>query len=857
LTQNQSLPAQYWSQPPADLLALLHGTPDGLSAEEAGRRLSQAGPNVLAAKKKTTALGVFFNQFKSPIILILIFATALSALLKDWVDAVIILAIVLGSALLSFFQEYNASTAAEKLRAQVTVKATVLRDGQARQVPAEELVPGDVVHLSAGSLVPADSVLLEANDLFVNQAVLTGETFPVEKCPDAVAPGASLAQRTNCVFMGTSVSSGSARALIVQTGAATAFGQIAKKLTLRPPETEFEHGVRRLGYLLTEVMFLLVLAVFAANVFFKKPVLDSLLFSIALAVGLTPQLLPAIINVNLSKGSQAMARSGVIVRRLASIEDFGSMDVLCTDKTGTLTLGVVQLDGALDVSGQPSDEVLRLASLNAHFQTGLANPLDEAILAHAQPDIAGVVKVDEVPYDFVRKRLSVVVAQGGWGEITAPTLITKGALDNMLAVCSQVQAGEAAMPLDDARRAEIQQRFAAWSTQGYRVLGVAVRQGLDQKRVYTHDDERDMTLAGFLLFLDPPKPGVAETIADLEELGVKLKIITGDNKLVALHTAQAVGLQVTGALTGAELDSLRDEALWRAVEPTNLFAEVDPNEKERIILALKKTGHVVGYMGDGINDAPALHAADVGISVDTAVDVAKEAADFVLLKQDPAAGSGQSLAVLHEGIIQGRRTFANTLKYVFMATSANFGNMFSMAGVSLFLPFLPMLPKQILLINFMTDLPEMTIANDNVDDIFVRQPHRWDIGFIRRFMLVFGTLSSAFDYLTFGLLYWLLHAGQELFHTGWFVESVVSASLVVLILRTRLPLHHSRPGRALLAASGAIVIVTVLLPYTPLAGLLGFKPLPLLYLMAIAAIVLAYLASAELVKHWFYRHLRI
>jgi len=859
LTENSSTPDQYWSQPSPSLLASLHSTPSGLSAEEADRRLSQFGPNVLEAKKKTTALGVFINQFKSPIILILLFATALSTLLKDWVDAVIILAIVLGSALLSFLQEYSAGTAAEKLRAQVSATVTVLRDGQAVQMRAEEVVPGDVVQLSAGSLVPADSVLLEAHDLFVNQAVLTGETFPVEKSPDPVAPGASLAQRTNCVFMGTNVSSGSARALVVETGAATAFGQIAKKLTLRPPETEFEHGVRRLGYLLTEVMFVLVLAVFAVNVFLKKPVLDSLLFSVALAVGLTPQLLPAIINVNLSKGSQAMAKGGVIVRRLASIENFGSMDVLCTDKTGTLTLGVVRLDGALDVAGRPSDEVFRLAYLNAHLQTGLANPLDEAIVAHGQPDTAGAVKVDEIPYDFVRKRLSVVVSQDGEGEGSSPTLITKGALDNILAVCRQVQVGKATEPLDDARRAEIRQRFAAWSEQGYRVLGVAVRQdrqGVEEKRVYTREDEREMTFAGFLLFFDPPKLGVAETIADLKELGVTLKIITGDNKPVALHTAQAVGLEVTGVLTGAELDGLRDEALWPAVESTNLFAEVDPNDKERIILALKKTGHVVGYMGDGINDAPALHAADVGISVDTAVDVAKEAADFVLLKNDSSTGSGHSLAVLHEGIVQGRKTFANTLKYVFMATSANFGNMFSMAGASLFLPFLPMLPKQILLINFLTDLPEMTIASDNVDDVFVRQPHRWDIGFIRRFMLVFGPLSSAFDFLTFGLLFWVLGAGQELFHTGWFVESVLSAALVVFALRTRLPLYHSRPGRALLSVTGVILLVTLLLPYTPLAGLLGFKPLPLLYLLAIAAIVAAYVASAELVKRWFYRHYR-
>jgi Mg2+-importing ATPase len=844
-TGSSALLGPYWSLPADDLLASLRSKPEGLSTEEAGWRLSDLGPNVLETRKKITALGVFLNQFKSPIILILLFATAVSAGLKDWVDSLIILMIVLGSALLSFVQEYGASTAVEKLRAQITLRASVLRDGQAREVSAEEVVPGDIVSLSAGDLVPADGVLLEARDFFVNQAVLTGETFPVEKRPQPVAAGAGLVERTNCVFMGTNVRSGSARVLIVQTGAATAFGQIAKTLTLRPPETEFERGIRRLGYLLTEVMTLLVLGVFAVNVFFNKPVLDSLLFSVALAVGLTPQLLPAIINVNLSKGSQAMAKSGVIVRRLASIENLGSMQVLCTDKTGTLTMGVVQLDDALDASGRPSDEVFRLAYLNAHFQTGLANPLDEAILAYGQPDLGGLEKLDEVPYDFVRKRLSVVVRRAG----DRPYMITKGALENVLAVCSQVRDGDAPVPLDDAHRAGIHQRFAGWSEQGFRVLGVAVATVADEPRVYTGSDEREMAFAGFLLFLDPPKPGVAETLTDLAEFGITLQIITGDNRLVALHTAQVVGLKVTGVLAGSDLGDLRDEALWQVVERTNLFVEVDPNEKERIILALQKRGHVVGYLGDGINDAPALHAADVGISVDTAVDVAKEAADLVLLKKD--------LAVLHEGIIQGRKTFANTLKYVFMATSANFGNMFSMAGASLFLPFLPMLPTQILLINFLTDLPEMAIASDNVDAAFVRRPHYWDVGFIRRFMLIFGPLSSAFDYLTFGLLLSMRGASQQLFHTGWFVESVLSASLVVLALRTRLALHRSRPGRALLIITGLMVPVTILLPHTPLAGPLGFEPLPALYIGIIAAIVAAYVASAELVKGWFYRHYRM
>jgi Mg2+-importing ATPase len=834
----------YWSQPADSLLADLHTSRDGLSGAEALERL-KLGANRLKPEHKVTLLGLFLNQLKAPILLILLFATVVSAVVQDWVDATIILVIVLGSALLSSVQEYSAGSAAAKLRAQVAVKTSVLRDGQTQQIPAEEVVPGDVVLLSAGSLVPADGVLLEARDFFVNQAVLTGETFPAEKTPGTVPVQAGLAERTNCVFMGTSARSGSARVLIVRTGAGSTFGQIAHKLSLRPPETEFERGVRHLGYLLTEVMMVLVLVVFAANVLLKKPPLDSLLFSIALAVGLTPQLLPAIINVNLSRGSKAMGAAGVIVRRLASIENFGSMDVLCTDKTGTLTAGVVQLDGALDIHGQPSDEVLRYAYLNAHFQAGLVNPLDEAIVAQAHLDPAGEVKVDEVPYDFVRKRLTVVVGRAG---VPPCELITKGALDNVLAVCSQIVDGGATVPLDDTQRDAIAQRYAGWSEQGYRVLGVAAK-AAPRQAAYTRDDEVGLTFVGFLLFFDPPKPGVAETISDLAELGVQLKIITGDNHLVALHTAQAVGLQVTGLLTGAQLDDLHDEALWQRVEVVNLFTEVDPNQKERIILAAQKRGHVVGYMGDGINDAPALHTADVGISVQGAVDVAREAADLVLLQQD--------LAVLHQGIVLGRRAFANTLKYVFMATSANFGNMFSVAGASFFLKFLPMLPKQILLINFLTDLPEMTIAGDNVDDVFVKTPHRWDIGFIRRFMAVFGPLSSVFDFLTFGVLLWALRADQALFHTGWFVESVLSAALVVFCLRSRLPLIRSRPSRAMLAVTGLVIAVALLLPYSPLAGLLGLHALPPLYLLAIAAIVAAYLASAELVKRWFYRHYQI
>lgn len=820
----------------------LEARPEGLTASEAATRLLRANQHARPERWWALPLGLLLNQFKSPIVLILLFATVASAFLGDWVDAIIILAIVIGSAILSFTQEYQANTAAEALRSQVAPKATVLRDGTQATLPVNQVVPGDVVLLSAGSLIPADGLVIQANDFFVNEAVLTGETFPVEKQPGVLAEGSSLAARTNAVFQGTTVRSGSAQMLITTTGAETAFGQIAKHLALRPPETEFERGIKQLGYLLTEIMFVLVLGIFAVNVLFQKPVLDSLLFSIALAVGLTPQLLPAIININLAKGSQAMAKRGVIVRRLESIENFGSMDILCTDKTGTLTLGVVQLDGALDMLGEASAKVLRYAMLNATFQTGLANPLDEAIGKASGTDTAGYAKVDEIPYDFTRKRLSVVVRAP---DAAAPILITKGALENILAVCVAVDAAGGAQPLTPPILNQIHTRYAGWSAQGYRVLGVAAKAVGHQENPYAATDERDLTFMGFLLFFDPPKPGVSETVQALRQLGVTLKVITGDNQLVARHLAEQIGMGKVEIMTGGELNTLRDEALWQRVGGTAIFAEVDPNQKERIILALKKTGHVVGYIGDGINDAPSLHSADVGISVDNAVDVAKAAADLVLLKQD--------LEVLREGILQGRTTFANTLKYVFMAVSANFGNMFSVACASLFLPYLPMLPKQILLINFLTDLPEMTIAGDNVDAAFVERPHRWDVAFIRRFMLIFGSLSSVFDIATFGWLLLVMRADQASFHTGWFIESVLSAAIVVFAVRTRLPLMKSRPSRAMLIVTAVVSVVALALPYTPLAGILGFTPLPPSYLAGIGIIVALYVLSAEVAKRWFYQ----
>ena len=839
----QVSPQAYWSLPLERLTAELHADTVGLAPAEAFVRLKSYGPNTLDVKTKTTALGLFVNQFKNPLVLILIFASAISLIASEWVDAGVVLMIVFGSTILGFVQEYIAGNAIEKLRSQVTISSSVVRGGETMTLPSTQVVPGDVVLLSAGSLIPADAIVLEAKDFFVSQAVLTGETFPVEKLPGAVEAAASLAERHNCVFMGTSVRSGTARTLVVGTGNSTVFGQIAGKLALRPPLTEFERGIKRFGYLLTRIMLVMVLVVLAINIFMAKPPIASLLFALALAVGLTPELLPAIISITLSHGARRMANLGVIVRRLNAIENLGSMDVLCTDKTGTLTAGVVQLDGAFDVAGQASTVVLRLASINARLQTGLANPLDEAVSAAAEKaavDTAKVLKIDEIPYDFVRKCLSVVAID----EPGVRTLITKGALDNVIALCTNVSTAGGSAPLDAAARATIEMRYNEWSETGFRVLGVASRAIESRSGAYSRTDERDLCFNGFLLFLDPPKPDVRQTIIDLAARGVGLKIITGDNHKVARHVAEAVELPVTSTLTGREMNDMSDEALMHVAERTTVFAEVDPNQKERIILALQKTGHVVGYMGDGINDAPALHAADVGISVDTAVDVAKDAADFVLLKKD--------LAILKEGIDEGRMTFANTLKYILTTISANFGNMFSMAAASLFLPFLPLLASQILLNNFLADIPATTIASDNVDPEWVAKPRRWDTAFIRDYMVLFGLVSSVFDFLTFGVLLWIFQAAPEEFRTGWFIESLLTELVIALVVRTRGPFWHSRPGNLLLGSTAIVIAVTLTLPYLPFSALFGFVPLPAPLMLAMIGLTLGYVMAAEVAKKYFY-----
>ena len=685
------LPSAFWCISATEVLQRLETATQGLSSEEARQRLARYGSNLLEPQKRSDVLTLLLAQFKSPLILLLLFATGLSFFLHDPVNALIILTIVLVSGLLGFWQEHSATNAVEQLLAMVQIKATVLRDGSPYEIPVEEIVPGDIVILNAGDIVPGDCLIDESKDLFVDEATLTGETYPVEKSVGVLAPETPLGQRTNALWMGTHVVSGSAKALVISTGKQTEFGKVSERLRLRPQETDFERGIRRFGYFLMEVTLVLVIAIFAINVYLTRPVLDSFLFSLALAVGLTPQLLPAIISINLAHGAKRMAEGKVIVKRLASIENFGSMNVICSDKTGTLTEGSVRLQSALDVTGAASEKVLLDAYLNAFYETGFTNPIDEAIRTHRQFDLSGYRKADEIPYDFLRRRLSILVAHDD-----THLMVTKGALQNVLAVCSAAETGAGTRVDIAVVRDRIQQHFEEFSSKGFRTLGVAYK-NMGSASLMSKVDEAGMTFLGFLVLFDPPKPNIIETIASLKNLGVALKIITGDNHLVAANVSQQMGLSSTKILTGPDLGRLSDGALLKHLADVDVFAEIEPNQNERIILALKKAGNVVGYMGDGINDASALHAADVGISVESAVDVAKGVADIVLLEKD--------LGVLVQGVREGRTTFANTLKYVFMATSANFGNMFSMAGVSLFLPFLPLLPQQILLTNLMTDFP--------------------------------------------------------------------------------------------------------------------------------------------------------
>ena len=819
--------------------------PQGLPATTAAERLRQYGANSLEEQPQRTSARLLLHQFESPLVLILVFGGAVSMLAGDWVDAAIILAIVIGSALLGVVQEHRASSAISKLRRRLALTAQVRRDGSARTTSASAIVPGDVIELCAGNLVPADGLIVEARDFLVTEASLTGESLPVEKRPGVVPAQTPLAARTNCVFLGTSVRSGTATVLVVKTGLDTAFGAVARQLKSQPPETEFARGVRQFGHLLVRVMLVMVVFVLAVNHWLDRPAIESLLYGVALAVGISPELLPAIVSVTLSHGARAMARRGVIIRRLEAIENLGSMDVLCTDKTGTLTEGRIALRAAVDLDFRDSASVLRLAYLNAAFETGIDNPLDEALTAAGTREgltTEGWKKVDEIPYDFVRKRLTIVAAPAE--DSGHHWMVTKGAFAQVLAVCSSLDLEGSDVPLDHAARERLDAYFRERSTEGFRVLALATKR-VAAREEYVRSDEKEMCLRGLLLFFDPPRPDARKTIEDLAGLGIRIKIITGDNRYVSAHVASSIGLDPQAMITGEEIARLKDEALWYRVGRADLFVEVDPQQKERIVRALQRTGCAVGYMGDGINDAPALHAADVGISVEGAVDVARDSADVILLRSD--------LKVLGAGVRDGRRTFANTLKYICITTSANFGNMVSMALATPILPFLPLAAKQILLNNFLSDLPSVAISTDNVDAAKVALPQRWHVRDVRRFMLVFGLLSTLFDLLTFVVLWKVFRADEPTFQTAWFVVSLMTELAVVLVLRTEQSAIRSRPSGLLLWTTVLVAAVALVSPYLgPLSASFDFVPLPWQVLAVMGLVVAGYLVATEAAKRRFF-----
>ncbi len=820
------------------LFEQLESGEQGLTGAEASKRLGKYGPNDTTGLKRTSAAVQFLRLFANPLVAILIAASAVSAILGDRINASIIMIIVLLSNTLNYVQTSRSQNAVEKLRSGVAPTASALRDGTWLELPRREVVPGDIIRLAAGDLVPADGRLVQATDLHVQQAALTGESLPAEKsAADDVDASDSFADAHNCVFLGTSVVSGLGTALITVTGRNTAFGDIAARLASRAPETEFERGIKGFGMLIMKTVFFLVVFIVLVGIVGRHQPLETLLFAISLAVGLTPEFLPMITTVTLGQGALRMAKQKVIVKHLESIQNFGSIDTLCSDKTGTLTSGETKLEGYLDLAEHASDRVLLFAYLNSTYQTGIKSPLDEAILQHGTPDVTGYTKIGEIPFDFERRCLSVGVRYG-----EEYLLITKGAPESVLARCTSYESDGTCRPLDAVSgevRNKYVTRYRDLSAQGYRVLAVAYRR-LSQQDVYRKTDEREMVLLGFLTFADPPKADVAQVLQALKNDGVQVKIVTGDNELVTRHVCEQVGLASSRIVLGSEMEHMSDPALAQVVEEVNVFARVSPAQKNRIIMALKSRKHVVGYIGDGINDAPSLHAADVGISVSTGVDVAKDAADIILLEQ--------SLQVLHRGILEGRKAFGNVIKYLLMGTSSNFGNMFSMAGAYVFLPFLPMLPSQILLNNFLYDLSQVTIPTDNVDASYIKKPQHWNIKLIRNFMIFVGPVSSIFDFLTFFLMFRVFNAGAMLFQTGWFVESLATQTLVLFIIRTAGNPLRSRPSRPLAITTLLIVAVGCVLPYSPLAGPLGFTPLPVQYFLFLAGMVVSYLLLVELVK---------
>ena len=841
------------SLPTEELMVRLKSSPQGLSTEQVAESLEFYGRNELAREHRHSALKEFLQHFKSPLVIILLIAAIISGFFGEIANTAIILSIIFISVILDYYQESKAEKAAQLLKQKVTSTATVLRDNVKQEIKFPEIVPGDMIYLSAGDITPADARVINAKDLFINQSSLTGESFPVEKTAGAVkGKEGSITEWSNFCFMGTSVVSGTATAMVVKTGSATEYGKIAKRLIEKAPETEFERGIRSFGFLIMQVTFLLVIFVFL-TISLRNPttngVVTALLFAVALAVGLTPELLPMIITINLSRGAMAMSKKGVIVKRLSAIENFGSMNVLCTDKTGTLTENRIKLILNVDIEGTEDEKVFLYSFLNSNFQTGLKSPLDEAILKHKEIDTTKFQKIDEVPFDFIRRRVSVVVEREG-----LRFFIAKGAPEEILKVCSYYELRRGVADLTDETRTKIEQKYHDYSAEGLRVLGIAYKRIKEDKAVYSTNDENDMVFLGFVAFLDPPKETAKQSIQMLTKAGIELKVLTGDNELVTRKVCEELGFEVKGVTLGNDIANMSDEALTAVVEETNVFCRVNPIQKDRIIALLKRNGHVVGYMGDGINDAPSLKTSDVGISVDNAVDVARESADIILSKND--------LTVLAEGVFEGRKTFGNTMKYIMLGVSSNFGNMFSVAGAAIFLTFLPMAPVQILLNNLLYDVSQSTITTDHVDDEYVERPKRWDIGYIRQFMLYMGPVSSLFDFLTFFIMLLVFSIplvgytshDVSLFQTAWFIESLCSQIIVVFIIRTRRkPFWKSKPSKYLVISAIIILAFALILPFTPLGEVFGFVTPPPLFFLILLLLLGAYIMLAEIIKNWFYK----
>ena len=825
---------------------------DGLSEVEADSRLRQNGPNEIAREKHQSVVMRLLSNIKNPLVLLLTALGVLSYFTGDQRATVVIFVMVVLGVVLRFFQEMRADNAAEKLQAMVSNTATVVRSGKEAEISLKMLVPGDIIRLAAGDMVPADVRVLAAKDLFLNQAALTGEALPVEK-KAATAPAdiVNPLDLPNLCFLGSNVESGSATAVVIHTGDHTYFGSLAASIVGQRQLTSFDKGINKFTWLMIGFIAVMVPAVFLINGFVKHDWLEAFLFAMAVAVGLTPEMLPMIVTVNLSKGALAMARKKVIVKRLNAIQNFGAMDVLCTDKTGTLTQGKIVLEKHLDVYGEPSDKVLHFGYLNSFHHTGLKNLLDKAILDHEELKDhlkAGEKyrKIDEIPFDFVRRRMSVIVED----ETGLNTLICKGAVDEVLNLCTRVEAkGEVIelLPEHDAKRRQLADDL---NGQGFRVVALAYKQmpGAPDEPVYAVKDEADLILLGFMAFLDPPKDTAMEALQRLHSLSVDVKVLTGDNEIITAYICKQVGMPVEHLLLGSQIETMSETELAEAASSTSVFARLVPAHKERIIRALQSKGHVLGFMGDGINDAPALKAADVGISVDSAVDIAKESSDIILLEN--------SLLVLEQGVLEGRRVFGNIIKYIKMAASSNFGNMFSVVGASAFLPFLPMLPIQVLVNNLLYDFSQTTIPTDQVDDEWLAKPRQWTIDKILHFILIIGPISSIFDYLTFFMMLYLFDCWQNptLFHTGWFVESLFTQTLIIHIIRTnKIPFIQSRASWPLIFTSVIIVAVGALLTVSPLANALGFVPLPPLYWLYLTILMLGYAVLTQLVKAWFVR----